>query len=174
MRSLLLLLASFLPASSAGAQSAPKPNILVILADDLGYSDIGCYGSEIATPNLDRLAAGGLRFTQFYNTGRCWPTRGSLLTGYYAQQIRRDTVEGARSGGQGVRPTWARLVPELLPPLGYRADGVVTRTPATLRVRVVAQDGLLEDVLDLFGRGFPALMIRHRLMPLLHRAGVTL
>src|SRR6185503_2930057 len=58
----------------------PRPNIVVILADDLGFSDIGCYGSEIATPNLDRLAANGLRFTQFYNTARCCPTRASLLT----------------------------------------------------------------------------------------------
>ena len=62
--------------------SAP-PNILVVMSDDMGFSDIGCYGGEIATPNLDRLAAGGLRFTQFYNTARCCPTRASLLTGLY-------------------------------------------------------------------------------------------
>jgi arylsulfatase len=70
------------------AAQLKKPNILLIIADDLGYSDIGCYGGEIHTPNLDRLAAGGLRFTQFYNTTRCWPSRGSILTGYYAQQKR--------------------------------------------------------------------------------------
>ena len=52
----------------------------------MGFSDIGCYGSEIPTPNLDKLAAGGLRFTQFYNTGRCCPTRASLLTGLYPHQ----------------------------------------------------------------------------------------
>ena len=63
-----------------------RPNIVIILADDLGYSDIGCYGSEIPTPNLDKLAAGGVRFTQFYNTPRCSPTRASLLTGLYSQQ----------------------------------------------------------------------------------------
>src|SRR5471032_478661 len=63
-----------------------KPNIIVILADDVGFSDIGCYGSEIATPNIDRLAASGLRFTQFYNTARCCPTRASLLTGLYSHQ----------------------------------------------------------------------------------------
>ncbi len=69
------------------AQEPPaKPNIVIILADDMGYSDIGCYGSEIATPNIDRLAAGGLRFTQFYNTARCCPTRASLLTGLYSHQ----------------------------------------------------------------------------------------
>src|SRR5437868_8162298 len=63
-----------------------RPNILLILADDLGYSDIGCYGGEINTPNLDALAAGGLRFTQFYNGARCCPTRASLLTGLYPHQ----------------------------------------------------------------------------------------
>ena len=63
-----------------------RPNIIVILADDLGYSDLSCYGSEIATPNLDRLAARGMQFTQFYNTPRCCPTRAALLTGLYPQQ----------------------------------------------------------------------------------------
>ncbi len=69
-----------------------RPNLMVILADDLGFSDLGCYGSEIETPRLDSLAATGLRYTQFYNTARCWPTRGSLMTGYYAQQINRDSL----------------------------------------------------------------------------------
>src|SRR5687767_5270560 len=72
-------------ASSLTAAS-PKPNIVVILADDMGFSDLGCYGGEVATPNLDALAAGGLRFTQFYNTARCCPTRASLLTGLYPHQ----------------------------------------------------------------------------------------
>ena len=54
---------------------ASPPNVVVILADDLGFSDAGCYGGEIDTPNIDRLATGGLRFTQGYNTARCWPTR---------------------------------------------------------------------------------------------------
>jgi len=66
------------------AQDASRPNIIVILSDDMGYSDIGCYGSEIETPNLDRLAANGLRYTRFYNTSRCCPTRASLLSGLYA------------------------------------------------------------------------------------------
>ncbi len=66
--------------------AAARPNIIVILSDDMGYSDLGCFGSEIATPNLDALAAGGLRFTQFYNTARCCPTRASLLTGLYPHQ----------------------------------------------------------------------------------------
>ena len=113
----LLLVA---PAVTPGAEPR-QPNVVLILSDDMGFSDAGCYGGEIATPNLDRLAAGGLRFTNFYNTARCWPTRGAILTGYYAQQIRRDTVPGVKSGGQGVRPEWARLLPELLRPLGYRS-----------------------------------------------------
>src|SRR5215813_12241539 len=76
-------------AGAMGLQSAgrpERPNIIVILADDLGFSDIGCYGSEIATPNLDGLARGGLRFTQFYNAARCCPTRASLMTGLYPHQ----------------------------------------------------------------------------------------
>ena len=97
-----------------------RPNILIVLADDLGFSDLGCYGGEIKTPHLDGLAAGGVRFSQFYNTGRCWPTRGSLLTGFYAQQIRRDKLPGIKSGARGERPAWARLVPETLRTLGYR------------------------------------------------------
>ena len=109
------------PVPALAAENASRPNIVVILADDLGYSDLGCYGSEIATPNLDALAKNGLRFTQFYNTARCWPTRGALLTGFYAQQIRRDKIEGIPSGGRGVRPAWARLLPEMLRPLGYRS-----------------------------------------------------
>ena len=59
------------------APAAERPNVLLILADDLGYSDLGCYGGEIATPNLDELSANGLRYVQFYNTARCWPTRAA-------------------------------------------------------------------------------------------------
>jgi arylsulfatase len=103
------------------AARAFRPNIVLILADDLGYSDLGCYGGEIETPNLNALAAGGLQFTQFYNTARCWPTRGALLSGYYAQQIHRDALPEAAGGGQGVRQAWARLLPDLLRPAGYRS-----------------------------------------------------
>ncbi|NLF58419.1 MAG: sulfatase-like hydrolase/transferase [Candidatus Hydrogenedens sp.] len=70
----------------ARAQGAPRPNIVVIMADDMGYSDIAPYGGEIDTPNLTRLAREGLRFTQFYNNAKCAPTRASLLTGLYSQQ----------------------------------------------------------------------------------------
>src|SRR5213075_1827703 len=74
------------PAPLAAADPGPRPNVLLILADDLGFSDLGCYGSEIATPNLDALARRGLRFTQFYNAARCCPTRAALLTGLYPHQ----------------------------------------------------------------------------------------
>jgi arylsulfatase A-like enzyme len=101
--------------------AAEKPNIVFILADDLGYSDLGCYGSEIKTPTLDGLAANGLRFTQFYNTARCWPTRGALMTGYYAQQIHRDALPGLGGGGKGARQKWAPLLPDYLKLAGYRS-----------------------------------------------------
>ncbi len=106
---------------SASTKAADQPNVLLIMADDLGFSDLGCYGGEIATPNLDKLAKNGLRFTQFYNTARCWPTRAALLTGYYAQQVRRDKVPGIPSGGRGKRPAWARLLPQLIKSRGYRS-----------------------------------------------------
>jgi arylsulfatase A-like enzyme len=67
-----------------------KPNILLILVDDMGWSDIGCYGSEVNTPNLDRLASEGIRFTQMHNTSKCFPSRATLQTGIYAQQSGYD------------------------------------------------------------------------------------
>ena len=78
--SLMLALFTCMPCS------AERPNVVILFADDLGYSDIGCFGGEIETPALDQLAADGLRFTQFYNTGRCCPSRASLLTGLYPHQ----------------------------------------------------------------------------------------
>src|SRR3569832_2234021 len=92
----LLAVVVFGSATVAAAPAPSRPNILIILADDMGFSDIGCYGGEIATPNIDALAKNGLRFTQFYNTARCWPSRAALLTGYYAQEVRRDTVAGIK------------------------------------------------------------------------------
>ncbi len=122
MRLLLAALACAASALTAPAAPASRPNILVILADDLGFSDLGCYGGEIATPNLDALAQGGLRFTHAYSTARCWPSRAAVMTGYYAQQVRRDTVPGIESGGgnRGIRQAWAPLVTEFLRPAGYR------------------------------------------------------
>lgn len=116
--SLLLLLLS---ASSASASSS-RPNIIVVMADDMGWSDLGCFGGEIATPNLDRLAMDGLRFTQFYNTARCCPTRASLLTGVYPHQagighmMEDRGTEGYRGELRADRPTIA----EALRPAGYR------------------------------------------------------
>lgn len=100
----------------AAAASPTKPNIVLIVADDLGYSDLGCHGSEIATPNLDSLANGGLRFSQFYNTARCWPTRAALMTGYYPQQVRMDPQQRGRK-----LPDWTRTLPRYLKPAGYRS-----------------------------------------------------
>ena len=114
-------------AFSAMAKVAPvelKPNIIIILTDDMGYSDLGCYGSEIETPNLDALAQEGLRFTQFYNTGRCCPTRASLLTGLYQHQagvggMTRD--EGPDQPGYRGRLTERCVtIAEVLGQTGYR------------------------------------------------------
>lgn len=98
---------------------ASRPNIMVILADDLGFSDLGCFGGEIETPNLDRLAYGGVRLSQFYNTGRCWPTRSTLLTGYYAQQVHFDDFPGQPKSNRQ-RPDWAPLISQVLKGDGYR------------------------------------------------------
>lgn len=117
-----LLVLMFAGRASAAETTQRPPNFVVILADDLGYSDLGCYGSEIQTPHLDALAAGGLRFSNFYNTARCWPSRAALLTGYYAQQVRRDGFPGVAGGGsKGTRPDWAPLLPVALKSKGYRS-----------------------------------------------------
>lgn len=122
VRFILAILVCVLASPACSHAEGPiRPNVLIILADDMGFSDAGCYGGEISTPNLDWLARNGLRFTQFYNTSRCWPSRAAILTGYYAQQVKRDLVPGVVSGAQGTRPDWARLLPEILKPLGYRS-----------------------------------------------------
>ncbi|QHV94275.1 arylsulfatase [Spirosoma endbachense] len=84
--SAFLLLGAIPPGKVVAKKSPEKPNIVLIMADDMGYSDLGCYGSEIPTPNLDKLASQGVRFTQFYNTARCCPTRASLMTGLFQHQ----------------------------------------------------------------------------------------
>jgi len=105
-------------AMASARQGRVCPNMVLILADDMGFSDSECYGGEIATPNLAALAAGGLRFTQHYSTGRCWPSRACLLTGYYAQHIRRDAMPGVALGN---RPSWAPLLPSFLKTQGYKS-----------------------------------------------------
>ncbi len=93
--------------SKRPAGDGSRPNILLIMVDDMGFSDLGCYGGEIQTPNLDRLASNGLRFTQFYNNAICAPTRASLLTGLYSQQV---------GGGQ---PKACVTIAEVLRSVGY-------------------------------------------------------
>ena len=85
-RKLTAVLCFLLAGAVHASHAAERPNIIVIMVDDMGFSDIGPYGSEIPTPHLDSLASGGVRFSQFYNTGRCCPTRASLLTGLYSHQ----------------------------------------------------------------------------------------
>ncbi len=107
---------------AAETAPAPKPNVLVIMADDLGFSDLGCYGSEIATPHLDQLAARGLRFTQFYNTARCCPTRAALLTGLYAHQagVGHMVQDKDAPGYQGRLNDRCVTIAEALKSAGYR------------------------------------------------------
>ena len=123
MKFLSRLLAWFLCFPSLmHAAEKPRPNIIVILADDVGFSDIGCYGGEIATPNLDVLATGGVRFTQFYNTARCCPTRASLLTGLHPHQAGIGHMMDDR-GHDGYRGNLNRscvTMAEALKPAGYR------------------------------------------------------
>ena len=102
--------------------AAERPNIVLIMADDMGYTDVGCYGGEIETPTLDRLAANGLRFTQFYNAARCCPTRAALLTGLYSHQAGIGLMTGDR-GYDAYRGDLNRrcvTLAECLRPAGYR------------------------------------------------------
>lgn len=108
------------------AQQNSRPNILVILADDMGFSDLGCYGGEIHTPNLDKLAAEGLRFTHFYNTSRSCPTRASLLTGLYQHQagIGRMTFDEHQPGYRGTMTRNGVTIAEALKENGYQTAWV--------------------------------------------------
>lgn len=90
-----------------------RPNVVLILADDMGYSDVGCFGGEIDTPHLDSLAANGLRFTQMYNTSKCFPSRGCLLTGRYAQEVGMARGPGKFSEG-------VQTIGHVLGAAGYR------------------------------------------------------
>ncbi|MDN3690465.1 arylsulfatase [Cyclobacterium jeungdonense] len=106
---------------TSNLQSA-RPNIIVILADDMGFSDLGSYGGEIATPELDSLANNGLRFSQFYNTARCCPTRASLLTGLYPSQTGMGfmTEDENLPGYRGEIGSQCVTMAEMLQPAGYR------------------------------------------------------
>src|SRR5688572_19363803 len=114
-----LLVLSCLCCATANAK---RPNILLIMSDDMGFSDLGCYGSEIQTPNLDSLAQNGIRFTQFYNMARCCPTRASLLTGLYPHQagVGHMTDDRGHDGYRGRLNSQSVTIAEVLRADGYR------------------------------------------------------
>src|SRR4051812_10371630 len=120
-----LVVAMFAPARAApttNAERTRRPNVMIILADDLGYSDLGCFGGEAHTPNLDALARDGARFTSFYNNARCCPTRASLLTGLYPHQagVGAMTQPTPLPGYAGrIKPT-APTIAEVLKASGYK------------------------------------------------------
>jgi arylsulfatase len=126
MRSLLLRFFLLVASCSALLAAERRPNLIIILADDVGYSDLGCYGSEIATPNLDALAQGGVRFTQFYNTARCCPTRASLLTGLYPHQAGVGHMVGdyGKDGYRGDLNRRSVTLAEAVKSAGYRTYAV--------------------------------------------------
>lgn len=115
--------AAGMSSSSFSAAPAKRPNIVVILADDMGFSDLGCYGSEIPTPNIDKLAASGIRFTHFRNTARCCPSRTSLLTGLYAHQAGVGHMVNPRPGLPGYQGDLNQrcvTIAQVLKPAGYQ------------------------------------------------------
>lgn len=117
MKILLTFLASTVVAVAA-------PNVVIIMVDDMGYSDLGCYGGEIDTPNIDRLADNGLRFTQFYNCGRCCPTRASLLTGNYPHRAGigfMTAQDFQKPGYRGTLDHDSVTIAEALKPAGYKS-----------------------------------------------------
>lgn len=124
--SIAILLTTFAGVPVEQSKPAPvdRPNIIVILADDLGYSDLSCYGGEINTPNLDGLAKGGLRFSQFYNSARCCPTRAALLTGLYPHQAGIGMMTGDAGekfpGYRGTIQPYTVTLAEVLKTAGYR------------------------------------------------------
>ena len=117
-----LLFFILLVSTAQSLQAANRPNIVLIMADDMGFSDIGCYGGEISTPNLDHLAQRGLRFTQFYNTARCCPTRASLLAGVYQHQAGIGLMTGDKNlpGYRGELGRNVMSIAEVLGAGGYR------------------------------------------------------
>lgn len=118
----LPLLVGTCAAPAGGVPAAERPNIVVIMADDMGYSDPGCFGGEIRTPNLDALAAGGLRFTHFSNTSRCCPTRAALMTGLYPHQagVGRMTFDARKPAYRGWLQPNTVTIAEVLRAAGYR------------------------------------------------------
>ena len=111
---LLLFILFFAGCTPKNDKSKPatRPNILLIMLDDMGYSDLACYGGEVQTPNIDRLASEGIRFTQMHNCARCCPTRASLLTGHYPHEV------GLSKNGQNLSMN-AATIAEVLKANGY-------------------------------------------------------
>src|SRR4026209_1823970 len=118
-RTFLALSAS---AAALRGQEKRRPNVLLIVADDLGYSDLGCFGGEIDTPNLNALASGGVRFSQFYSTARCCPSRASILTGQYSHRvgIGHMVTNLGQPGYTGRLSENGATIAEVLRPSGYR------------------------------------------------------
>ncbi|MCF8346908.1 MAG: sulfatase-like hydrolase/transferase, partial [Bacteroidales bacterium] len=118
--SLALFLVTFSACNTE--ETLESPNIILIMSDDMGYSDIGCYGGEINTPALDSLAAGGIRFTQFYNAARCCPTRASLLTGLHPHQAGMGWMTGINTDlepYQGDLSSHSATIAEVVKTAGY-------------------------------------------------------
>src|SRR3954465_10171656 len=122
----LAVLLALLSHAAPGAAAGTRPNVVVILADDMGFSALGCYGGEIRTPNLDALAQSGVRFTQFYNTARCCPTRACLLTGVYPHQAGIGHMMDERNlpGYHGDLNKTPPTMGEVLRPAGYSPSQV--------------------------------------------------
>lgn len=123
---LLILITLAVGSWLATTLTAREPDIVLMMADDLGFSDLGCYGSEIPTPNLDALAENGIRFTQFYNTSRCCPSRASLLTGMYSHQagVGRMNSSDRGPGYRGQLSSEVPTVAEMLSARGYHTSMV--------------------------------------------------
>jgi len=121
MKKILILFLVTISATIFAQKTKDKPNIIIIMSDDMGYSDIGCYGGVIETPVLDKMAENGLRFTQFYNNAKCCPTRASLLTGLYGHQagIGHMTQDRGVEGYRGDLSNKAVTVAEVLKQTGY-------------------------------------------------------
>ncbi|WP_160148124.1 sulfatase-like hydrolase/transferase [Rubripirellula obstinata] len=114
------LLALLMGATTTSVNASEPPNILIVLVDDMGFSDLGCYGSEIETPHLDAIANDGLRFSNFYNTARCWTSRTSLLTGFHLDQITGGPPKTAKDKMRLIQQRLTPL-PKLLRQKGYRS-----------------------------------------------------
>lgn len=127
---LIAALLAGLAATPLAQAAEGRPNVIVMMLDDMGFSDLGCYGGEIQTPNLDTLASQGVRFTQFRNAGRCCPTRGSILTGLYPHQAGLQGMEGPEENDTAFFQYRGSLhencvtIAEVLKPLGYRTYSV--------------------------------------------------